>query len=48
MGVEGAVGFLEFGFDYFRDCRDVQVIVCRIVGDVPGSVEDVDFKPIYY
>ena len=34
---EGAV---EFGFDDFRDCRDVEITVGRIVGDVPGSVED--------
>ena len=31
---------VEFGFDDFRDCRDVEVIVCRVVGDIPGSVED--------
>ena len=37
MGGEGAV---EFGFDDFRDCGDVKVIVCRVFGDVPGSVED--------
>ena len=23
-----------------RDCRDVEVFVCRVVGDRPGSVED--------
>ena len=34
MGGEGAV---EFGFD---DCKDVEVIVCRVVGDLPGSVAD--------
>ena len=40
MGGEGAVEFLEFGFDNFRDCRAVEVIVCRIVGDIPRSFED--------
>ena len=32
--------FLELGFDDFRDCRDIEVIVCRVVGDIPGSVEN--------
>ena len=36
MDKEGAV---EFGFDDFRDCRDVEVIVGRVVGDIPGSVD---------
>ena len=31
--------FFEFGFCDFRDCRDVEVVVCRVVGDMPGSVE---------
>ena len=33
--------FLEFGFCDFIDCRDVEVIVGRLVGDIPGSVGDV-------
>ena len=37
---EGAVEFLDFGFDNFKDCRDVEVIVCLLVGDIPGSVEE--------
>ena len=37
---EGAVEFSKFGFDDFRDCRDIEFIVCRIVEDIPGSVED--------
>ena len=37
MGREGAVEYLEFGFDDFRNCWDV---VGRVVGDIPGSVED--------
>ena len=41
MGGEGAVEFLEFGLDDLRDYRDVDVIVCRVVGDTPGRVEDV-------
>ena len=40
MGREGAVEFLELGFDDFRGCRDIDVIVDRVVGDIPGSVED--------
>ena len=32
--------FLEFEFYDFRDCRDGEVIVCRVVGDIPESVED--------
>ena len=40
MGGEGAVEFLEFGFDGFRDCRDGEVIVGRVVGGIPRSVED--------
>ena len=32
--------FFEIVFDDFRDFRDVEVIVGRVVGDVPGSVED--------
>ena len=40
MGRGGAVEFLEFGFDDFRVCRDVEVIVGRAVKDIPGSVED--------
>ena len=35
-----AVEFFEFRFYDVRDCRDVEVIVCRVVGDIPGSVED--------
>ena len=31
---------MEFGFNYFRDCRDVEVIVGREVRAIPGSVED--------
>ena len=31
------VEFSEFGFD---DCRNVEVIVGRVVGDIPGSVVD--------
>ena len=30
-----------FGFYDFRDCRDFEVIVGRVVGGIPGSVEDV-------
>ena len=41
VGEEGAVEFLEFGFDDFRNCRDVKVIVGPLVGDIPGSGEDV-------
>ena len=37
---EGAAEFLEFGFDDFRDCRDLEVIVDRAVGNIQGSVED--------
>ena len=33
-------GAVEFGFDDFTDCRDVEIIVCSVVRDVPGSVED--------
>ena len=33
-------GAAEFGFDNFRDCRGVEVIMCPVVGDIPGSVED--------
>ena len=33
--------FPEFGFDDFSDFRDVEVNVGRVVGDMPGSVEDV-------
>ena len=40
LGGEGAMEFLEFGFDDFRDCRDFEVIVSRVGGDIPGSVED--------
>ena len=36
----GREGDVEFGFDDFRDCRDVEVIVGYVVGDIPGSVED--------
>ena len=32
---------MGFGFDGFRDSRDVEVILGRVVGDIPGSVEDV-------
>ena len=35
-----AVKLSEFGFDDFRDYRDVEVIVRRVVVDEPGSVED--------
>ena len=31
--------FSEFGFDDFRDNRDVEVILGRVVGDIPGSIE---------
>ena len=31
-------GALEFGFDDFRDCRDFEVIVRLVVGDIPRSV----------
>ena len=27
-------------FDDFRECREVEVIVGRVVGDIPGSVEE--------
>ena len=40
MGGEGAVEFLEFEFDDFRDLRAIEVIVRCVVGDVPESVED--------
>ena len=36
-GAGGTVEFSEFGFG---DFRDVEVIVFRVVGDIPGSVED--------
>ena len=29
-----------FGVDDLRDCKDVEVIVGRVVRDIPGSVED--------
>ena len=38
-GGEGDLEFSELGFDDFR-VRDVEVIACRAVGDIPGSVED--------
>ena len=31
--------FFEFGFDDFRDCRDGEVIMGRVAGDLRGSVE---------
>ena len=31
---------MDFGFDDFRDCKNVEVIVGHVVGDIPGSVED--------
>ena len=37
---EGEVEFSEFGFDVLRDCREVEGIVARVDGDIPGSVED--------
>ena len=40
VGGEGAVEFSEFGFGNFKGCRNVEVIVCRLVGDIPGSVVD--------
>ena len=40
VGREGAVEFLKYGFHGLRDCRDVEVIVDRVVGDIPGSVKD--------
>ena len=40
MGGEGAVEFWEFGFGDFRFCRNVEVIVCPVVRELPGSVED--------
>ena len=33
-----AVEFFEFGFDDFKGCRHVEVIVGRVVGDILGSV----------
>ena len=30
----------ERSHDDFRDCRVVEVIVCCVVRDIPGSVED--------
>ena len=33
--------YSKFGFDNFKDCSDVKVIVGRVVGDQPGSAEDV-------
>ena len=38
------------GFDDFRDCRDVEVNMCRRVGDIPGSDEDgtKDFRLISF
>ena len=38
VGGEGAVEFFEFGFDDFRDGWDVEVIECRVVGDMSGSI----------
>ena len=40
VGREGAVEFLELGFDEFGGCRDFKVLVCIVVGDIPGSVKD--------
>ena len=31
---------MEFSEFDFRDCRDVDVIVGRGVGDIPGSIDD--------
>ena len=39
VGAEGALEFMEFEFDDSRDCREVEVIMSRVVGDIPGSVE---------
>ena len=36
MGGEGALEYLEFRFG----CRDVKVIVDRVVGDIPVRVEE--------
>jgi hypothetical protein len=37
---EGAEEFAEFGFGDLCDCRDIKVIVCGMVGDVPRGIED--------
>ena len=36
-GWDEGMGAVEFGFD---DCRDIEVIVGRVVGDISRSVED--------
>jgi hypothetical protein len=41
VGGKGPVAFLEFGFDDLRDCRDIEVIVGGMVGDVPRGIEDI-------
>ena len=40
VGGEGAVEFMEFGFDDLRDSKDFKVIVGGIVEDIPRSNED--------
>ena len=40
VGGEGAVELLKFFFYDFRNVRDVEVIGGRVVGDIPGNVED--------
>jgi hypothetical protein len=32
------VEFLEFGFHYLRDCRDIKVIVGGVVGNIPRAL----------
>ena len=34
------MAFFELGFDDLGECRDFKVIVCSVVGDIPGSVKD--------
>ena len=31
---------MEFGFDHFIDCRDIEVIEGSVVKDIPRSIED--------
>ena len=29
-----------WSLDVFKNCKDIEVFVCRVVGDIPGSIED--------
>ena len=40
MGREGAVEFMEFGFDDLRDYKNFKVIVGGMVGYIPRIIED--------